>query len=487
MMSVSRLTLTVGELIRNGVAEREFLEFKENLLDVEKVGTYISALANSASIEGEPYGYVLWGIDDQGTVVGTTANPWAEKAKGNEDFIPWLRRAIKPGNIDFEFQQIEIQEKRLIVLQIERASDLPVRFLGVGYIRIGSYTKDLQQFPAKEIALWKSFDQTPFEERVCMEMVASEDVARLLSLETYRKLTGQPPSNDVKVTLSYLEQHRLLRRDDGDHWSIFNLGALCLSARLTEFPSLQRKAVRFVVYDGNNRGTVVHSIDGTKGYVVGFEGLLDHIESRLPVREVTDPIRRTVEQFPRISVRELIANALIHQDLKISGSGPLVELFSDRLEISSPGVPLLSDTRRLLDSPARSRNEPLANFMRKTGICEERGSGIDKAALAAEDAQLPAPEIRISGDNTVAVLLGPRSLNEMDSSDRINSTYLHAALRHVNQQEVTNATVRERFGLEPRESSRASRLLSEAVAADLVRPRDASASKKHTKYVPYWA
>lgn len=95
--------------------------------------------------------------------------------------------------------------------------------------------------------------------------------------------------------------------------------------------------------------------------------------------------------YPEIIIRELIPNALIHQDFRISGSGPMLEIFKDRIEIFNLGRPLV-DTERFIDSQPRSRNEDLAALMRRINICEERGSGIDKVVAATEQAFLPAPE-----------------------------------------------------------------------------------------------
>ncbi len=87
--------------------------------------------------------------------------------------------------------------------------------------------------------------------------------------------------------------------------------------------------------------------------------------------------------FPELAIRELVANALIHQDFSVTGAGPTVEIFDDRIDITNPGEPLV-DTQRFLDTPPRSRNEALASLMRRARICEERGSGIDKVVLEVE-------------------------------------------------------------------------------------------------------
>ncbi|WP_295580537.1 ATP-binding protein [uncultured Lamprocystis sp.] len=135
-----------------------------------------------------------------------------------------------------------------------------------------------------------------------------------------------------------------------------------------------------------------------------------------------------------------------------------VEIFSDRMEITNPGQPLV-DPARFLDNPPRSRNEALASFLRRVGVCEERGSGIDKVVFQTEYYQLPAPRFEVAGDNTIAVLFAQRPLTRMDKDDRVRACYLHACLRYVERDFMTNSTLRERFGIERQNSAQASRLI----------------------------
>ena len=87
-------------------------------------------------------------------------------------------------------------------------------------------------------------------------------------------------------------------------------------------------------------------------------------------------LRKEVKMYPELAVREL-KQCNYNQDFYETGMGPMVEIFDDRIEITNPGKPLIS-TLRLIDHSPKSRNERLASFMRRIGICEERGSGIDK-------------------------------------------------------------------------------------------------------------
>ncbi len=187
-----------------------------------------------------------------------------------------------------------------------------------------------------------------------------------------------------------------------------------------------------------------------------------------------------------MAVRELVANALIHQDFFVTGAGPRVEIFEDRIEITNPGASLV-DTKRLVDSPPRSRNEAIASLMRRIGICEERGSGWDKVVFQSELYQLPAPFAEVVEDNTRVVLFGPRPLLRMNRVERVRAVYLHACLRYVNGEYLTNASMRQRFGIDARNSARASRLIAEAIGAGAIVPDDPAAAPKFMRYVPAWA
>ena len=197
-------------------------------------------------------------------------------------------------------------------------------------------------------------------------------------------------------------------------------------------------------------------------------------------------LRKVVPMYPDIAVRELVANCLIHQNFFMQGTSPLIEIFSDRMEITNPGSPLI-DKARFLDHPPVSRNEQLASFMRRIGVCEERGSGYDKVVFETEFYQLPAPEIEIYNDHTKVILFAHKEYAQMSKEDRYRACYLHACLKRVNRDYMTNASLRERFNIDKKNSSMVSRLLSETCALGLVYVSPDSTSDKNRKYLPFWA
>jgi predicted HTH transcriptional regulator len=197
-------------------------------------------------------------------------------------------------------------------------------------------------------------------------------------------------------------------------------------------------------------------------------------------------LRKEVPMYPDLAIRELIANALIHQDFSLVGCGPMIEIFSDRMEITNPGAPLVA-VSRFLDIPPRSRNEALASFMRRVGICEERGSGVDKVVDETERYQLPAPIFEVIVDSTRAILFAHKAFKDMDRNDRSRACYLHACLRYVQQNPMTNSSLRERFNIAKENSSMVSRVIRDAIQDNLVQAYDPEQSNRLAKYVPFWA
>lgn len=466
--------------------ETEWVEFKENDAEPQQIGEYISALSNSAALVGKAFAYLVWGVrNDDHAVVGTHFSPASAKV-GNEELESWLLRSLAP-KIHFRFFDVVVDGLSVVLLEVERAFRQPVQFQGSEFIRVGSYKKRLKDFPEKERALWRLFDKAPFESGVAVERVPDEEVLRLLDYPAYFDLLKRPLPENRSGILAALEDDKLIAVCDAGGWNITNLGAILFAKHLDDFAVLKRKAMRVIQYRGNSRAAGGKEQVGGKGYASGFEGLIGYVNGLLPSNEVIgQALRKNVPMYPELAVRELVANALIHQDFFMTGVGPMVEIFEDRIEISNPGVPLVA-TDRFVDTPPRSRNEALASLMRRIGICEERGSGWDKVVDQTEYYQLPAPLAEATDDHTRVVLFAHRPLTKMDKADRIRAVYLHACLRYVNRENMTNTSVRERFGIEPQNSAAASRLIREAVEGGVVLPYDAEAAPKLMRYVPFWA
>lgn len=467
-------------------AETGWVEFKVDNTDPEMIGKRISALSNSATLEDQEAAYLIWGVaDETHEIVGTTFTPSTAK-KGNENLEAWLVRVLAP-RLDISFHSLTVDDKPVVVLEIPAARLQPTRFDGREWIRVGSTTHPLGDHGAKEAQLWRQFDRRPFESNIAQSDCSEDQVVERLDYPAYFERLNMPLPADRRGIIAKLEEDRLVVRNDAGHFDITNLGAILYARRLADFPGLARKAVRVVVYKDKTRIVTQREQEGTRGYASGFAGLIEWIDGQLPRNEVIgQALRQAVPLFPELAVRELVANALIHQDFGITGTGPMVEIFDGRIEITNPGAPLI-DIQRLLDHAPRSRNEALARFMRRVGICEERGTGVDKVVSETEFHQLPPPIWEKQDGAFRVTLFAPKALRDMDKHEKVHACYLHACLRYVNREPVTNTSLRERFRVEPGNAAIVSRIIRDAIEAGVVKPFEEGQAKKAARYLPWWA
>ena len=467
--------------------ETEWVEFKHNNADPLAIGQYISALSNSSALIGKQFAYVVWGVnDDTHEVTGTTFQPATTRNK-KQELESWLLQKCTP-KIYFRFFDFTTHEGLpVVILEIPAATHTPVQFDGSEYIRVGSYTKKLRGFPEKERELWHVFDRVPFERQQAAKDLDAEDVLKRLDYPSYFTLIDMPLPENREGILNALTSEKLIERGQNGLWNILNLGAILLAKNLLDFETLSRKTVRLVQYKGNSKFETIREKEHIKGYAVGFEELIDNLKILLPSNEVIGKVwRENMPMFPELSLRELVANAIIHQDFSLTGTGPMVELFDNRLEITNPGIPLV-DTQRFIDTPPQSRNEALASFMRRIGICEERGSGIDKVIIETEVYQLPAPIFENTEQHTRVVLFAHKKLAEMDTDDRIRACYQHCCLGYVRREFMNNTSLRKRFDIEKVNSAMASRIIRQTTDAGLICLYDPEANRKAYRYVPFWA
>lgn len=463
-----------------GSDETEYTEFKHNNTDPEAIGEYISALSNSAALHGAQKGYLVWGIDDSTKqVVGTKFDPNTAKM-GNQALELWLSTLLSP-RVDFRFYAREMDGLRVVLLEIPAARQSPTRFKENEFIRIGSHKTKLKDHVDKERALWAIFNRTDFEADIALEGLSAEKVLSLLEYHAYFELTNQPLPNDRPAILERLLSERFLLEQNG-LYSITNMGGILFARDLNQFPRLSRKALRVIVYKGNNKLETERERLETKGYAVGFADSVRFIMEQIPSNEhIGEAFRQEVPMYPEIAIRELLANCLIHQDFAVRGAGATVEIYKDRMEITNPGQPLI-EVNRLLDLPPTSRNETLSSFMRRIRLAEERGSGIDKVVAQIEMFQLPPPDFRVAGDNFVAVLYAPRKFAEMTQSERIRACYQHACLLYISQRVMSNSTLRVRLGIAEKSYSMVSRLIADAKKLGVIKPSEAQ-----NTYIPFWA
>lgn len=482
---MENLDKLINEL-RKLTNETQWLEFKHNNYEADMIGQDISALANSAALYEKSCAYMVWGIDDAThEIVGTNHDLQTLKV-GGQELESWLRNMLS-RNADFEFFNVPMNGKNVGLLIIYRAANQTVLFKKADYIRVGSYTKKLNEYPAMQAQLWDRIRNTKFEERYATQDLELVDALRLLDYAVYFDILGTPQPSDNNGIAHYMLEEGILVKQDNGLYAITNLGAILFAKRLSDFSRISRKAIRVVQYQGNNRLNMLKEDVGSKGYVVGFAGLIKFIEALIPTQElISGALREKKTAYPILAIREAVANALIHQDFSITGTGPVVEIFGNRIEITNSGVPLV-DINRIIDNPPKSRNEKLAELMRRLRMCEELGTGWDKIVISCELHQLPAPKIELYEDSTRVILFSEMPFSSISVEDKLRACYFHACIKHVQGEQLTNSSLRERFGLKDSASGSISRLIKEAVALKIIKPLDPTTAPRYMKYIPMWA
>lgn len=477
-MNKEKIKKLVADIINEG--ESEVVEFKENNFHEIEIGKRISALSNSANLLDKKNAYFVFGVSDDKKIVGTKFS-FKEQRVGNELLESWLCQMLNP-KIDFCVFETQIDDKNIIVCQIPPAAIQPVKFQNIAYIRIGSTTRKLDIFPEKERKIWQNIDKKSFGRGIAIENLTVSEVLNLLDYSKFFSLTKHDLPTETNKFVEKMAEYNLVRKNFENSFDITNLGGILFAKDLSKFATLRRKSVRVVIYRGDTRVNILKNQEGAFGYAVSFENLINFINDKLPSNEeITKTLREEKKMYPEIAIREFVANALIHQDFTISGAGPMIEIFDNRIEITNTGIPLI-DTERFIDHAPISRNEDLASFMRQVRFCEELGSGIDRALFEISIFQLPAPKFEVGDNFTRITLYAYKKLNDMSLEDKIRACYQHAVLKWIENKRMTNETLRKRLGIEKQNYSTASRIISETLKSGKIKE-----SEKAKEYVPYWA
>ncbi|MCB4756342.1 MAG: putative DNA binding domain-containing protein [Elusimicrobia bacterium] len=447
----------------------------------ESLCRHISAFANQRG-----GGYFVFGIASNAQVKGVGS----QESKDIVTRIANLaREGLEPPQLIDHFSD-GFQGKTITFVYVRESEQKPVHLRGQGlegsYIRSGGQTRKMSRHEVANAVL--SSRQIRFEEleaRPCQR----NEVLTLLDHERLVQLLGLTPPESEESLLELLVNQKLVYRN-GPDYSISNLGVMVSARDLRQFPGKERFPVRVVKYKGHSRMEAEVEKEFPSGYGVGFQDVIRFILSQLPTSEIIkDALRKDVPIYPEITIRELVANALIHRDCTITATNPMIEIFLDRIEILNPGTLLPSiKIERIIDSAPESRNEIFASFMRRLGICEERGSGIDKALFAIEVYGLPPVEF-VDGPNAFkAILHRPRNFKQMTTEERLRACYQHCCLKFVSNDKMTNASFRQRLGLRESQSPQAWKTIDSAVKQGLIKPGDPlSKSRKYAHYLPFWA
>ena len=341
--------------------EQEWFEFKENWFEPDVLGEYVSALSNAAAFHFKKNAYFVWGINDEShEVVGTTFNQYRDIK--NEPFQNYLARNLSPS-INFQFEDVEIDGKRVVALIVPAAEEVPTAFKEKRYIRIGSSKCNIKDYPKREIQLFKILDGR-------VDTIETKP-AKYQDL-TFSKLFGYYGSKGIVLNQETFEKNLGLRNEEGN----YNVMAQLLSDN-SHFP------LRVSIFEGETKGSNLFSVREfgnncllyTLDDVLRYGDVLNLIQADERDRIVE---RKDVPLFDNKAFREAIINAILH-NYWVGGNEPMISVFSNRIEILSRGAISPAQTMDgFYKGESVPVNDKLSEIFLQLHISEKSGRGVPK-------------------------------------------------------------------------------------------------------------
>jgi predicted HTH transcriptional regulator len=446
----------------------------------DRLAQHLCAFSNQ-----EGGGFLVYGVNDDATLFSVTREDAAAiiKKLGN------IALNNLSQSVQIQHDTIDYKGTTLLFIYIPEQAEKPVYLRGKtlydSYQRSAGQSVKMSRESVKFMI--SASHGISFESQIAMPDLSVEKVLELLDYRRFYERLDKNAPKSTDTVISMLAEYDFVLQGENS-LSITNLGAILLANDITKFPNLKGKTVRILRYTGTNNLVLDKEYIFMSGYAVGFEEMVDYIMKNLPQQEIIKgAIRENRTGYPRRTVREFLANSLVHQDFTIIGSQVMVEIFTDRIVITNPGSPL-NDVNRFIDLPPHSRNEDLAQSLLLLNICERRGSGVDRAIEALERALMPPPKFTKGDFFTRIFIYGPQKLSAMSRQDKIRACYQHCCLLHEDNREMTNQSVRERFEIDKKNYSIASRIIADTVSAGLVKvATPENESRKLASYIPFYA
>lgn len=374
--------------------EREWFEFKENWFEPEQLGQYISALSNSAAMEGRSDGYFVWGINDKThEITGTKFDPDCD-VKG-EPLKHFLARQLSP-DVHFTFYEELVEDKRIVMLTIPAAKTVPVAFSNDRFIRIGSSKENLRKFPEKESFLFlvlrnglPTIENTPSQ---------YQDL-------TFEKLLIYYGAKGIRLNEETFKKNLGFYTYDGK----YNILAQLLSDN-SHLP------LRFALFGGKTKTATLVSVRE-----FGYQCLLYTLDDVLRYGDVLNVIqadernriveRKEVALFENEAFREAMINAFVHNKW-VEGNEPMISVFSDRIEILSRGpIPAGQTVDGFFAGESVPVNQKLSEIFLQLHISEKTGRGVPKVV---EKYGKAAYEFR---ENTIRVTIPFRWVHVLEAEN----------------------------------------------------------------------
>lgn len=382
--------------------ERGTVEFKSNLVDPLDIGQYISALANTAALQGHDRAWVVWGVaDGNHDVTGTDFDPFRRKA-GNQALVMWLQTMTQP-RADFEFHLLQHPRGRVVMLEIHPARSAPVAFQHIRYIRVDSHKVKLSEQPDKEARLWAKLGiKEDWTGALVMGATLDDldpeavDTARQRFKEYLLRSESDPTRHEaISAEVAGWSTETLLNKAHVTKQGRVTRSALLLLGKddAAHFLAPADAKIAWILRDADN-GTVTSQPFGLP-FLLATERAFARIRN-VTLDHMPDGtlFPTPVPQYDNWVMREALHNAVAHQDYLLGGKINLVE-HPDRLVLSNLGQFVPESVEWMLEHqspPEHYRNQWLIDGMIRLRMIDQAGSGIRRMFATQRQRLFPLPD-----------------------------------------------------------------------------------------------
>lgn len=395
--------------------ESEKIEFKENA----KTNTYIKTVVAFANGNG---GKIVFGVKDNKEIVGV---------ENEFEVMDGIINAISDSCYPMIVPDISLhtlENKTVILVEIEGGKKKPYYLKSKGvqkgtYIRSGATTRIIEEdYVLKELVL--EGKNKYFDQQVCHgESVSDEEIEKFC--EWLEKLARKNSQNDTeirKITRNTLLSWKVLEEKNG---RIFPTNAYILLSGKENW-EVSRK-IQCGVFKGETRSIFVDKKEFEGSIIMQLEKAYQYVLEKINLgSDIVGIYRVDKYEIPPKSIREVIANAVIHRSY-LEPNDIQVALYDNRLEITSPGM-LLSgvNVKRMKEGYSKLRNRAIASVFAYVNIIEKWGSGIPRIMNEIREYGLQEPEFIIF-ENDFRVNIYRKNYNTTQSTqgstqNRINTT-----------------------------------------------------------------
>ena len=354
--------LEVLKLLEAG--ESQTTEFKRGVRDLPAIGRAICAFANTKG------GVLILGADDDQAIVGVRED--AEEVQ--ERLTAFLQTGCSAPVSAHGGKHLD-PKGWVHWLEVPKQRGFePLRYKGRVWVR--RERSSVEPSPTELQELYNAFGYILTEER-SIQAGTSSDID-LRGFHSYLRALGLDTEGDPQPDDEHDLRNRGVVTEIGGTLHPTLYGVLAFGKMPQSYPQTQNFRVDCVAYAGVDRASSVLQVAEITGCVneqveraIGWFKGLGRLES------YQDLIRKDRPLLPGPAVREALVNAVVHRDYAITGSKILFEVFSDRVDLTSPGgLPNhMSVASVRAGAHPRSRNELLANYMLALGFMEKRGRG----------------------------------------------------------------------------------------------------------------